>query len=154
MPAGNLTPEALVDFVSRALLRATGVYGTRPTDDPQHALALGEAVALFNLVDEFGLMADVRQQVDQQAGKDVYRGLSEAMKRFYLGGASVPAAGRPDLTRPAAPSATRPASGPAGRPGGGGPRGARPGGPPPGGRGRPPVPPASPRPPARKAPSN
>jgi hypothetical protein len=85
MPTREPTSEALVDYMVQAILRAREVYTGRGQDEPMYALALGETVALFNLADEFGLIGEVRRQVDQQAGRDVYGGLSEAMKAYYLG---------------------------------------------------------------------
>jgi hypothetical protein len=96
------SPEGLTDYLTQAIGRAAGVFSTRPPADPQHALALGEAVALFNLADEFGLVGVVRRTVDADLGYDVYARLSEAMKRYYLGqtprsagGGSTPPAGQP-----------------------------------------------------------
>lgn len=148
MAQPDMSPEALTAYLAQAIQRAAGVYGSRRQADPAHALALGEAVALFNLADEFGLIAEVRRAADQLVGRDVYRGLSEAMKAYYLGAASGPAPGEPGRAGAARPPTRRPDEDhPAG------PRPARPPGPPrrpgpgaPNDRRRPPTPPrAGPR---------
>jgi hypothetical protein len=122
MPPAALSEEALVAYLTQAIARSSAVYATRPVDDPQHPLALGEVVALFNLADEFGLIGRVRQAVDAQLGHDVYGRLSEAMKRYYLGlggpargrgPGQPPAAGRPAGPRPPGP---RPPTPPRGEP--------------------------------------
>jgi hypothetical protein len=115
MPDGEVNDGALIAYLAQAIVRASGVYSRRPVDDPQHPLALGEVVALFNLADEFGLMPRLREVVDRQAGQDVYGRLSEAMKSYYLGlparssapaGGSRPPAHRPPGQRPPAPRST------------------------------------------------
>lgn len=98
MQCMNETNEqpALVAYLAAAIVRASSVYRERASDDPAHPLALGEVVALFNLADEFGLVAELRPLVDRTAGHDVYRALSEAMKAYYLRPvASAPQAGPP-----------------------------------------------------------
>lgn len=104
MPPAALSEEALVAYLTQAIARSSAVYATRPVDDPQHPLALGEVVALFNLADEFGLIGRLRELVDAQLGHDVYGRLSEAMKRYYLGARAgdrgagrLPAGPRPPL---------------------------------------------------------
>ncbi|MCC6629320.1 MAG: hypothetical protein IT340_18190 [Chloroflexi bacterium] len=87
--------EQLTVYLTQAIGRAAGVFSNRPPVDPQHALALGEAVALFNLADEFGLVAAVRATVDADLGYDVYARLSEAMKTYYLGQAARPSGSPP-----------------------------------------------------------
>jgi hypothetical protein len=109
MVAGEGMSEALIAYLAQAIHRASTVYGNRPRSDPQHALALGEAVALFNLADEFGLIDAVRHEVDGRAGRDVYRGLSGAMKAYYLGGARGGEPPRsPSGQRPGTPRSARP----------------------------------------------
>jgi hypothetical protein len=112
MSSGEGNDGALLAYLAQAIVRASGVYTRRPVDDPQHPLALGEVVALFNLADEFGLMPRLREAVDRQAGHDVYGRLSEAMKAYYLGlparssalaGGSRPPGHRPPGQRPPAP---------------------------------------------------
>ena len=115
MPDGGVNDGALVAYLAQAIVRASGVYTRRPVDDPQHPLALGEVVALFNLADEFGLMPRLREAVDRQVGQDVYGRLSEAMKGYYLGlparssappGGARPPAHRPPGQRPPPPRST------------------------------------------------
>ena len=104
MPSGEMNDGALIAYLAQAIHRAGGVYARRPVDDPQHPLALGEVVALFNLADEFGLMPRLREAVDRQAGHDVYARLSEAMKAYYLGlparSSAPPGGSRPPGSRP------------------------------------------------------
>jgi hypothetical protein len=140
MPDGGVNDEALVDYLAQAIVRASGVYARRPVDDPQHPLALGEVVGLFNLADEFGLMARLRAAIDRQAGHDVYGRLSDAMKAYYLGLPTRPAPGG----GPQRPPGQRP---PAHRP----PQSGRGGYRPPDGRPRPPG--APPRDPGRRPPT-
>jgi hypothetical protein len=85
----------------------------------QRALPLGEALALFNLADQFGLIDALRADLDRRLGADAYLTFSEAMKAALLDrGPGAAAPGRPPGEQP-----TRP-----------GPRPGRPGQ----GRGRPP----------------
>jgi hypothetical protein len=90
MSGTSLGSDQLATYLAVAIVRASRTFSARPPADPQHALALGEVVALFNLADEFGLIGAVRSQADQQLGRDAYAALSSAMKSYYLG-SSTPA---------------------------------------------------------------
>lgn len=106
--ADVLSEEGLVSYLADQIRRAVEQLKAKPPGDPVRTLALGGAVELFNLAEQFGLMAQVRALADARAGEDAYAAVSQAMQA---------------LLRPG-----RPEGGQGGEPRGG--RGPRRGGPP------------------------
>ncbi len=85
------------------MLAATDRKETACDTDPAAQLALGEALALFRLADEFGLISDLRAQVDQRTGRDTYRYFSEAMRAQFGLGPERPHRGPPARRPPRRP---------------------------------------------------
>lgn len=102
-PTRPLSREDLLAYLVEALERATRTYEGRPPTDPVRQLALGEALALFRLADEFGLISDLRAQVDQRTGRDTYRYFSEAMRAQFGLGPERPHRGPPARRPPRRP---------------------------------------------------
>lgn len=104
--------QYLVDEIDRALqAHARAERGT-----VQRTMALGEALALFNVADQFGLMDALRRALTEVTGQDAYLRFSANMKDALLD------RGRgPDSTAPGRPrgsnAASRPSRGGADRPG-------------------------------------
>ena len=126
-PEDTIAAESLADYVADEIVRALDAHRRAARGTVQRALPLGEALALFNLADQFGLIDAVRADLDRRLGADAYLTFSEAMKGALLDrGLGAAAPGRPPGEQP-----TRP-----------GPQGGRAPGPRPGrpgqGRGRPP----------------
>ncbi len=133
-PDAVLEAESLTDYVADEIARALDAHRRAARGTVQRALPLGEALALFNLADQFGLIDAVRADLDRRLGVDAYLTFSEAMKGALLDrGPGAAAPGRPPGEQPARPG---PQGGRArdARPGRAGPAGNRPAQ----GRGRPP----------------
>jgi hypothetical protein len=84
--ADVLSEEGLVSYLADQIRRAVEQIRTKPPDDLLRTLALGGAVELFNLAEQFGLMAQVRQTADVRAGEDTYGLISQAMQALLRPG--------------------------------------------------------------------
>jgi hypothetical protein len=93
----ELSEEGLIVYLADHIQRAIGAVRAKPTSDPTRTLALGGAVELFNLAEQFGLMADVRELADERVGGNAYAAISQAMQELLRGGRPPggPAAGGP-----------------------------------------------------------
>lgn len=98
-PADVLDEESLTAYLADEIARALAAHERAARGTAQRLLPLGEALALFNLADQFGLIGDVRARLDRGAGVDTYRAFSEAMKGALLDRGQ-PAAGAPRLGGP------------------------------------------------------
>ncbi|HEX5505641.1 MAG TPA: hypothetical protein VFW96_23690 [Thermomicrobiales bacterium] len=99
-PGDALDETSLTAYLADEIARALAAHERAARGTAQRLLPLGEALALFNLADQFGLIGDVRARLDRGPGIDTYRAFSEAMKGALLD-RGVPPSGSP---RPGAPS--------------------------------------------------
>lgn len=114
--ADGLDPEAVTAYIVDEIARALAAHERAQRGTVQRALPLGETLALFNLADQFGLIDDVRSDLDSRLGGDVYLTFSEAMKAAILDRGGAPGGGGGN--RPGGPpGGNRPRPGQQGRPG-------------------------------------
>ncbi len=92
--ADVLSEEGLTSYLADQIRRAVEQLKTKPPSDPVRTLALGGAVELFNLAEQFGLMAQVRALADARAGEDTYAAVSQAMRALLRPGRSAGEGGR------------------------------------------------------------
>ena len=113
--ADSLDPEAMIAYIVDEIARALAAHERAARGTVQRALPLGETLALFNLADQFGLIDDVRADLDRRLGGDVYLAFSEAMKAAILDRGAPGGGGG---NRPGGPAGgNRPRPGGQGRPG-------------------------------------
>jgi hypothetical protein len=86
--ADVLSEEGLVSYLADQIRRAVEQLRAKQPGDPVRTLALGGAVELFNLAEQFGLMAQVRTLADARAGEDTYAAISQAMQALLRQGPS------------------------------------------------------------------
>lgn len=111
----DLDGAGVAAYIGDEIARALGAHERAARGSVQRHLPLGEALALFNLADQFGLIDRVRADLDRRLGRDAYAAFSEAMKAALLDRGFGPAGG---ASRPAAPRPRRPPDRePGGRPG-------------------------------------
>ena len=111
----DLDGESVVAYIVDEITRALGAHERAARGSVQRHLPLGEALALFNFADQFGLIDRVRADLDRRLGHDAYVAFSEAMKAALLDRGFGPGGGAP---RPTAPRPNRPPDRePGGRPG-------------------------------------
>ena len=100
----SLDRETLMAYVVDEIARALSAHERAARGTAQRTLPLGEALALFNLADQFGLMDGVRAALDRRLGGNVYLTFSEAMKAALLDRGSPPGGGnRPGGSPPGGP---------------------------------------------------
>ncbi len=108
--ADDFDEESLAAYIVDEIARAFAAHERAARGSVQRILPLGEMLALFNLADQFGLIDDVRADLDRRLDRNAYLAFSEAMKRALLDqGASPPPSGgggRPAL--PPGPRGGRP----------------------------------------------
>src|SRR5215210_8172927 len=115
--ADSLDPEAVTAYIVDEVARALAAHERAPRGTIQRALPLGETLALFNLADQFGLIDDVRAELDSRLGGDVYLAFSEAMKAAILDRGGAPDGGGGGARPGGPPGGHRPRPGGQGRPG-------------------------------------
>lgn len=86
MSAGDnsvpVSTDELTQYLMDEIRRAIDDYAARPVGN-ERTLAVGRALALFNLADRFQMAAQVREQLRQLTGADVYLVFSDAMRDIY-----------------------------------------------------------------------
>ena len=119
----ELGREAVAAYIVDEIVRAFAAHDRAALGTVQRVLPLGEMLALFNLADQFGLLDQVRAELDRRRGGNGYLAFSEAMKTALLdrgfGPAPAPPGPRPgDPQRGGPPAPQRqPERGRDGRPG-------------------------------------
>jgi hypothetical protein len=81
---GGLARESVAAYVADEIARAFGAHDRAAAGSVQRVLPLGEMLALFNLADQFGLIDQVRADLDRRRGGNAYLAFSEAMKAALL----------------------------------------------------------------------
>ena len=82
--ADGIDGESLTAYIVDEVARALAAHERAARGTVQHTLPLGEALALFNLADQFGLIDAVRTALDRRLGTNAYLAFSEAMKAALL----------------------------------------------------------------------
>jgi hypothetical protein len=112
----GLAREGVAAYIADEIARAFGAHDRAATGTVQRVLPLGEMLALFNLADQFGLIDQVRADLDRRRGSNAYLAFSEAMKTALLDrgfgsepGTSGPRPGGPPRNNPPGPRPAGPA---------------------------------------------
>jgi len=71
-------------YIADEIARAFEAHDRAARGAVQRVLPLGEMLALFNLADQFGLIDQVRADLDRRRGSNAYLAFSEAMKAAML----------------------------------------------------------------------
>jgi hypothetical protein len=80
----GLARESVAAYIADEIARAFGAHDRATSGSVQRVLPLGEMLALFNLADQFGLIDQVRADLDRRRGNNAYLAFSEAMKAALL----------------------------------------------------------------------
>lgn len=91
--------ETLTLYLTDAIDRALQAHLRAAPGTVRRTMSLGEALALFNLADQFGVMDAVRRALMLQTGRDAYLEFSSSMKDALLDRGLSPSAPRDSRPR-------------------------------------------------------
>lgn len=80
----TLDADVVAAYIVDEITRALEAHERAARGTVQRTLPLGECLALFTLADQFGLIDQVRADLDERIGGNAYLRFSEAMKAALL----------------------------------------------------------------------
>lgn len=91
--------ETLTLYLIDAIDRALQAHTRAAPGTVRRTMSLGEALALFNLADQFGVMDALRRALTLRTGRDAYLDFSSSMKDALLDRGLAPDAPRDNRAR-------------------------------------------------------
>jgi hypothetical protein len=75
--------DELAEYLGESLARVLRGMLEKAPEERSRLTDLGQAVALLQVADRFGVIAEVRQLADARLGRDAYTLVSQAMREVY-----------------------------------------------------------------------